>query len=46
MTAYGLDYNGAGTAKPLCREPYPPHWVIEIAKEKQIPLFMVLMLTK
>ena len=19
-----LDYNGAGTAKPLCREPYPP----------------------
>lgn len=33
-----LDYNGAGTAKPLCREPYPPDWVIEIAKEKQIPL--------
>jgi histidinol-phosphatase (PHP family) len=21
---YELDYNGAGTAKPLCREPYPP----------------------
>jgi histidinol-phosphatase (PHP family) len=35
---YELDYNGAGTAKPLCREPYPPKWVIEKAKTLQIPL--------
>lgn len=28
---YELDYNGAGTAKPLCREPYPPEWVIKKA---------------
>lgn len=27
-----LDYNGAGTAKPLCREPYPPS---EIAKKAE-----------
>ena len=35
---YSLDYNGAGTAKPLCREPYPPNWVIEEAKKLNIPL--------
>jgi histidinol-phosphatase (PHP family) len=35
---YELDYNGAGTAKPLCREPYPPSWVIEEAKKLHIPL--------
>ena len=35
---YSLDYNGAGTAKPLCREPYPPNWVIEEAKKLSIPL--------
>jgi histidinol-phosphatase (PHP family) len=35
---YELDYNGAGTAKPLCREPYPPDWVIDEAKKIQIPL--------
>ncbi len=35
---YSLDYNGAGTAKPLCREPYPPNWVIEEAKKMNIPL--------
>jgi histidinol-phosphatase (PHP family) len=35
---YELDYNGAGTAKPLCREPYPPEWVIKQAKILQIPL--------
>ena len=35
---YSLDYNGAGTAKPLCREPYPPHWVISLANEMEIPL--------
>nr|WP_295969845.1 histidinol-phosphatase HisJ [uncultured Bacillus sp.] len=35
---YEIDYNGAGTAKPLCREPYPPDWMIEIAKKKHIPL--------
>lgn len=36
--AYELDYNGAGTAKPLCREPYPPNWIIEEAKKLRIPL--------
>lgn len=35
---YELDYNGAGTAKPLCREPYPPDWVIQEARKLQIPL--------
>jgi histidinol-phosphatase (PHP family) len=35
---YELDYNGAGTAKPLCRETYPPDWVIEEAKKLRIPL--------
>lgn len=35
---YELDYNGAGTAKPLCREPYPPNWVVERALELEIPL--------
>jgi histidinol-phosphatase (PHP family) len=35
---YELDYNGAGIAKPLCREPYPPNWVIEEARKLQIPL--------
>lgn len=35
---YELDYNGAGTAKPLCREPYPPEWIIEEAKKLQIPI--------
>jgi histidinol-phosphatase (PHP family) len=35
---YELDYNGAGTAKPLCRETYPPDWVIAEAKKLQIPL--------
>jgi histidinol-phosphatase (PHP family) len=35
---YELDYNGAGTAKPLCREPYPPAHIIEKAKSLNIPL--------
>lgn len=35
---YELDYNGAGTAKPLCREPYPPDWVIRQAITLGIPL--------
>lgn len=35
---YELDYNGAGTAKPLCREPYPPEWVINEAKKNGIRL--------
>lgn len=35
---YELDYNGAGTAKPLCREPYPPEWVIKEAKKRGIRL--------
>lgn len=37
-SCYELDYNGAGTAKPLCREPYPPNWVIERAKTFGITL--------
>ncbi|MEW8971345.1 histidinol-phosphatase HisJ [Mesobacillus jeotgali] len=35
---YELDYNGAGTAKPLCREPYPPDWVVREAKKLGIKL--------
>ncbi|MFC5712796.1 histidinol-phosphatase HisJ [Thalassorhabdus alkalitolerans] len=35
---YELDYNGAGTAKPLCREPYPPSWVADEAMKRNIPL--------
>jgi histidinol-phosphatase (PHP family) len=35
---YELDYNGAGTAKPLCREPYPPDSVINQAITLGIPL--------
>ncbi|WP_147532635.1 histidinol-phosphatase HisJ [Bacillus marasmi] len=35
---YELDYNGAGCAKPLCREPYPPQWVVEKAIALNIPL--------
>lgn len=35
---YEIDYNGAGTAKPLCRETYPPKWVAEEASNLQIPL--------
>jgi histidinol-phosphatase (PHP family) len=35
---YELDYNGAGTAKPLCREPYPPDWVISEASKRGIRL--------
>lgn len=35
---YELDYNGAGIAKPLCRETYPPLWVINKAKSLNIPL--------
>jgi histidinol-phosphatase (PHP family) len=33
-----LDYNGAGTRKPLCGEPYPPHWVVQEALKRNIPL--------
>jgi histidinol-phosphatase (PHP family) len=33
-----LDCNGAGTAKPLCREPYPPEWAVLQAKSLGIPL--------
>ncbi|WP_240374600.1 histidinol-phosphatase HisJ [Bacillus piscicola] len=33
-----LDYNGAGTAKPLCREPYPPDHIVKEAKKRGIPL--------
>jgi histidinol-phosphatase (PHP family) len=35
---YELDYNGAGTAKPLCRETYPPQWIAEEAARQNIPL--------
>jgi histidinol-phosphatase (PHP family) len=33
-----LDYNGAGTVKPLCGEPYPPNWIIKKAVTIGIPL--------
>nr|WP_194947753.1 histidinol-phosphatase HisJ [Anoxybacillus flavithermus] len=33
-----LDYNGAGAVKPLCLEPYPPHWVVKEAVKRGIPL--------
>lgn len=35
---YELDYNGAGTAKPLCREPYPSDWIVREAQKMKIPL--------
>ena len=35
---YELDYNGAGTSKPLCKEPYPPRWIAEKALIMGIPL--------
>ncbi len=35
---YSLDFNGAGTAKPLCGEPYPPLWAANIASTLGIPL--------
>lgn len=35
---YELDYNGAGTAKPLCKEPYPPDWVVKEVRKLKIPL--------
>ncbi|WP_170030001.1 histidinol-phosphatase HisJ [Mesobacillus jeotgali] len=38
MQGYELDYNGAGTAKPLCREPYPPEWVVNEALKHGIRL--------
>jgi histidinol-phosphatase (PHP family) len=33
-----LDYNGAGTVKPLCKETYPPDWVVQEAANRNIPL--------
>lgn len=35
---YELDYNGAGIAKPLCGETYPPSWVAKEAIRLGIPL--------
>ncbi|MFC0557952.1 histidinol-phosphatase HisJ [Halalkalibacter alkalisediminis] len=35
---YELDYNGAGTMKPLCKEPYPFKEVIQEAINLNIPL--------
>jgi histidinol-phosphatase (PHP family) len=35
---YELDYNGAGTAKPLCKEPYPPESIAKRAMTMGIPL--------
>jgi histidinol-phosphatase (PHP family) len=35
---YELDYNGAGTAKPLCRQTYPPRDIAEKAAALGIPL--------
>lgn len=33
-----LDYNGSGMMKPLCREPYPPEWIVNEAMKREIPL--------
>lgn len=33
-----LDYNGAGVNKPLCKEPYPPTWVVEEAIDLGLPI--------
>ncbi|UII55192.1 histidinol-phosphatase HisJ [Cytobacillus spongiae] len=38
MYGYELDYNGAGIAKPLCKEPYPPNDIIEKAIQLGIPI--------
>ncbi|MFC0474146.1 histidinol-phosphatase HisJ [Robertmurraya beringensis] len=35
---YELDYNGAGTAKPLCLEPYPPTAIANQAIQLNIPM--------
>ncbi|MBD1372744.1 histidinol-phosphatase HisJ [Hazenella sp. IB182357] len=35
---YELDWNGAGTVKPLCQESYPPSWVADEARKRSIPL--------
>lgn len=35
---YELDYNGAGTSKPLCREPYPPLWAAKAAYDMGVKL--------
>lgn len=35
---YSLDFNGAGTAKPLCGEAYPPLWAAKKAVSLGIPL--------
>lgn len=35
---YELDYNGAGVAKPLCKEPYPSEWIAKKALALNIPL--------
>ncbi|MFO1444136.1 histidinol-phosphatase HisJ [Bacillus sp. Bva_UNVM-123] len=38
LQGYELDYNSAGFQKPLCRESYPPNWVVKEALEMGIPL--------
>ncbi|WP_202407149.1 histidinol-phosphatase HisJ [Pseudalkalibacillus hwajinpoensis] len=35
---YSLDYNGAGTVKPLCEETYPSDEVVKEALKREIPL--------
>jgi histidinol-phosphatase (PHP family) len=35
---FQLDYNGAGVVKALCKEPYPPNWVVDEAVKRNIPL--------
>ncbi|URT70092.1 histidinol-phosphatase HisJ [Cytobacillus firmus] len=35
---YELDYNGAGFAKPLCKDSYPPDWAAAAAAQKGITL--------
>ncbi|WP_080844422.1 histidinol-phosphatase HisJ [Cytobacillus gottheilii] len=38
QNGYELDYNGAGSSKPLCREPYPPLWAAQAALDMGIKL--------
>lgn len=35
---YSLDLNTAGLYKEFCGETYPPKWITQLAKEKNIPL--------
>ncbi|WP_100373781.1 histidinol-phosphatase HisJ [Bacillus sp. FJAT-45037] len=35
---YSIDYNGAGTLKPLCGQTYPPQDIAALARRLKIPL--------